>query len=78
MAGKVGWDPEDFLDPAELRSWAAELTDGTIHGLVLSEALHAALGLSDNYVEFQPGYLWNPYQGEPVDGALAGPGRRDP
>jgi hypothetical protein len=65
VAAKVGWDPEGFLDPAELRSdWADELADGTINGLVLCEALHAELGLSANYVEFQPGYLWIPYRGE--------------
>ncbi len=65
VAAKVGWDPEGFLDPAELRSdWADELADRTINGLVLCEALHAELGLGDNYVEFQPGYLWNPYRGE--------------
>jgi hypothetical protein len=65
VVAKVGWDPEAFLDPAELRSdWVDELADGTIHGLVLCEALHAELGLDDNYVEFQPGYLWTPYRGE--------------
>ncbi len=65
VAAKVGWDPEGFLDPSELRSdWPDELADGTINGLVLSEALHAELGLGDNYVEFQPGYLWIPYRGE--------------
>lgn len=65
VAAKVGWDPEGFLDPAELRSeWGDELADGTIHGLVLCDVLHAELGLGDNYVEFQSGYLWTPYRGE--------------
>jgi hypothetical protein len=64
ITAKVGWDPEAFLDPAELTDWAEELADGTIHGLVVCEALYAQLGLGDNYVEFQPGYLWNPYRGE--------------
>ncbi len=65
VAAKVGWDPEGFLDPAELKSdWADELADGTINGLVLCKALHGELGLGDNYVEFQPGYLWIPYRGE--------------
>lgn len=64
VAAKVGWDPEGFLNPAELRSDRGdELADGTIHGLVLCEGLPAELGPGDNCVEFQPGYLWNPYRG---------------
>ena len=65
VAAKVGWDPESFLDPEELKAgWADELADGTINGLVLCQALHDELGLGGNYVEFQPGYLWIPYRGE--------------
>ncbi len=65
VAAKVGWDPEAFLDPEELKTeWADELADGTINGLVLCQALHDELGLGANYVQFQPGYLWIPYQGE--------------
>lgn len=65
VAAKVGWDPEGFLDPAELRSdWAEELADGTINGLVLCKALYDELGPGGNYVEFQAGYLWIPYRGE--------------
>lgn len=65
VAAKVGWDPEGFLDPEELKTdWADELADGTINGLVLCRALHDELGLGGNYVEFQPGYLWIPYRGE--------------
>lgn len=65
VAAKVGWDPEGFVDPEELKTdWAAELAAGTIDGLVLSQSLHDHLGLGDSYVEFQPGYLWVPYRGE--------------
>ena len=65
LVAKVGWDPEGFVDPAELKSyWIHELADGTINGLVLGEVLHRELGLGGNYIEFQPGYLWIPYQGE--------------
>ena len=65
VAAKVGWDPESFLDPEELKNdWADELADGTIDGLVLCQALHDELGLGGNYVDFQPGYVWIPYQGE--------------
>jgi hypothetical protein len=72
VAAKVRWDPEGFLHPSELRSgWADELADGTITGLVRCEALHADLGLGDNYVEFQPGYLWIPYQGEKASALTA-------
>ena len=39
VVAKVGWDPEGFLDAAELKSdWADELADGTINGLVLCKA----------------------------------------
>lgn len=65
VAAKVGWDPETFLDPVDLKTdWADELNDGTIHGLVLCDSLHGQLGLSDDYADFQPGYRWMPYQGE--------------
>ncbi|MEQ4209778.1 hypothetical protein [Actinopolymorpha sp. B9G3] len=65
LVAKVGWDPESSVDPSELKSdWADELADGTIDGLVLKDALHDELRLGDNYVEFQPGYLWIPYRGE--------------
>jgi hypothetical protein len=72
IAAKVGWDPEGFLDPEELKSdWADELANGAISGLVLCEALHAELCLGRNYVEFQPGYLWIPYRGEKPSGLTA-------
>ena len=65
VAAKVGWDPEPLLDPADLQSdWTDELAEGSIHGLVLCDRLHAELGLGDNYEEFQPGYRWVPYRGE--------------
>ncbi|MBB4929005.1 hypothetical protein [Kitasatospora kifunensis] len=65
VAAKVGWDPESFLDPAELRNeWSAELNDGRLHGLVLCDKLHTELDLSTDYDVFQPGYRWIPYRGE--------------
>jgi hypothetical protein len=65
LTARVGWDPEDLLDPAELRAeWSRELTDGSLHGLVLCERLHFELGLGDDYVPFRPGYRWIPYRGE--------------
>ncbi len=65
VAAKVGWDPESLLDPAELRNeWSAELKDGSLHGLVLSDKLHSELDLSADYEVFQPGYRWLPYRGE--------------
>jgi hypothetical protein len=63
---------ESFVDPEELkRDWAGELDDGTIDGLVLCQALHHALGLGGDYIEFQPGYLWIPYRGEPPSALTA-------
>lgn len=65
VVAKVGWDPEGFLDPSDLkRDWADELAVGAIDGLVFSEAMHDELKLGENYVEFQPGYRWIPYRGE--------------
>lgn len=65
VAAKVGWDPEGFVDPEELKTdWADELADGTLDGLVLCQTMHDELGLDDSYIEFQPGYLWIPYRGE--------------
>ena len=65
VAAKVGWDPEGFLEPGDLESdWMDELSEGAIHGLVLSEILHAELDLGPEYTEFQPGYRWIPYRGE--------------
>lgn len=72
VAAQVGWDPESLLDPAELKmEWSEELADGSLHGLVLCEDLHGDLGLGDNYVPFQPGYRWIPYEGEKQDNLTA-------
>ncbi len=73
IAAMVGWDPEELVNPDELTSsWTDELADGTIHGLVLCEALHTQLGLGSNYEQFQPGYLWSPYRGEKPSQLTAG------
>ncbi|MGW3360850.1 hypothetical protein ACWDFL_36615 [Streptomyces bungoensis] len=65
VAAQVGWDPESLVDPAELRNeWSAELSDGSLHGLVLCDELPAELDLSADYEVFQPGYRWIPYRGE--------------
>ncbi|WP_378730613.1 hypothetical protein [Nocardia brasiliensis] len=65
IAALVGWDCEDIIDPAELKSDRIdELRAGAIDGLVLCDALHAELGLGDDYVVFQPGYRWIPYRGQ--------------
>ncbi|PWG07876.1 hypothetical protein DF268_40815 [Streptomyces sp. V2] len=64
VTARVGWDPEPFLDPAELRHWSEELNDGSLHGLVLSDEVHADLGLGADYEVFRPGYRWIPYRGE--------------
>lgn len=69
---RVGWEPEGVLDDlAESWSdWAAELRDGSLHGLVLSDSRYAELdadiGLarSQAYEVFRPGYRWVPYRGE--------------
>ncbi|WP_147471737.1 hypothetical protein [Nocardia stercoris] len=65
VAATVGWDPESLIDPTELKTtFMDELRDGGFDGLVLSDALHAELGLEDDYAVFQPGYRWRPYRGQ--------------
>lgn len=65
VAACVGWDPEWRVDPVELEAeWSVELSEGSLHGLVLPERLHRDLGLGDEYVPFRPGYRWVPYRGE--------------
>ncbi|KIA64934.1 hypothetical protein [Nocardia vulneris] len=76
VAARVGWDPEDTVDPVELEAdWLDELRDGAISGLVLCDALHAELGLGDDYAVFQPGYRWMPYRGEVPDTLTTDPQR---
>ncbi|MFB8282298.1 hypothetical protein [Nocardia colli] len=65
IAARVGWDPEDMVDPDVLkRDYMDELRGGAVDGLVVCDALHAELGLGDNYTAFQPGYRWVPYRGQ--------------
>ncbi|MFJ8645191.1 hypothetical protein ACIRNI_03600 [Streptomyces sp. NPDC093546] len=72
VAAQVGWEPEAFVDPAELKAeWSEELVEGSLHGLVVSDTLHGELGLGDAYVPFQPGYRWIPYRGEMPSGPMA-------
>jgi hypothetical protein len=63
-AAQVGWDPEAFTDPEEVRAeWAEELAAGDLPGLVLAEDVHQTLN-GAGFVPFTPGYVWIPYQGE--------------
>lgn len=65
VAAMVGWDPEQWVDVEELKSeYLEDLAEGKVRGLVLSDALHAELGLGAEYADFRPGYRWIPYQGE--------------
>lgn len=65
---RVGWDPESFLDLAELReSWADELRDGELAGPVLSDdAVRdlATVGVEVAGEPFAPGASWMPYRGD--------------
>jgi hypothetical protein len=65
VAAMVGWDPESSVDPAELLAdREGDYSDLRIPGLVVSDALHAELGLDADLEEFRPGYRWLPYQGQ--------------
>ncbi|SBT43587.1 hypothetical protein [Micromonospora auratinigra] len=63
-AARVGWDPEAFTDPAELRQeWADELRSGALPGLVLAEdVLPGMRGAA--FTPFTTGFVWLPYTGE--------------
>ncbi|PXX60870.1 hypothetical protein DFR70_10961 [Nocardia tenerifensis] len=72
VAAKVGWDPEDMIDPVELRThWLDELEAGDLDGVVLCDAFYEELGLGDNYDVFRPGYRWVPYRGESPSSLIA-------
>jgi hypothetical protein len=61
-AAMVGWDPEGFIDLAELRSdWSEELAAGDLLGLVLSEAVRRTLAPNTTFEPFAPGFEWLPY-----------------
>jgi hypothetical protein len=61
-AAMVGWDPEGFVDLAELRSdWSEELAAGDLPGLVLSEAVRRTLAPNTTFEPFAPGFEWLPY-----------------
>ena len=63
-AAKVGWDPEEFVDPLELRrDWSEEIAAGALPGLVVAEGLHLGVPM-DAFVPFTSGFVWLPYQGE--------------
>ncbi|WP_067498677.1 hypothetical protein [Actinoplanes sp. TFC3] len=60
----VGWDPESFAGPAELRrDWSDELATGTLPGVVLAEDVLADVR-GAAFVPFVPGFVWVPYAGE--------------
>jgi hypothetical protein len=61
----VGWDPEWFVDLAELREeWSEELQTGSLPGLVLSHEALRSLAAGAGFQPFAPGFDWIPYQGE--------------
>ncbi|WP_433227474.1 hypothetical protein [Actinomadura formosensis] len=61
-AARVGWDPEVFVDPVELRrEWSEELAAGALPGLVVAEDVR--LGVPMNaFVRFTDGFRWIPYE----------------
>ncbi|HEU5023424.1 MAG TPA: hypothetical protein VFV01_00745 [Spirillospora sp.] len=61
---KVGWDPECFVDPVELRQeYADRLQAGTLHGLVVAETVQLGIPMP-SLVPFANGFLWFPFRGE--------------
>lgn len=65
QAAMVGWDPEDLVDLAELRSeWSEELGAGLLPGLVLSHEVLRSLSAGAGFQPFASGFDWIPYQGE--------------
>ena len=65
-AAVVGWDPEDFVECADLEhEYGDFLADGFPTGLVLAEeVLHTLTSASAQHFQpFEPGYQWIPYDG---------------
>jgi hypothetical protein len=74
-AARVGWDPEAFVDPLELRQeWAEELAAGALPGLVLADDLQLGVPVH-GFVPFADGFKWIPYEGEQPSTLTADSGR---
>lgn len=74
-AARVGWDPEAFVDPMELRQeWAEEIAEGALPGLVLAEDLRLDVP-THGFVPFADGFIWIPYEGERPSSLTADTGR---
>jgi hypothetical protein len=66
LAAKVGWDPEPLVDVAELRGeWLDEVARGELPGLVLADEILGTFPASVGFEEFEAGFSWIPYRGEP-------------
>ncbi|MCP3801063.1 hypothetical protein NLX83_17520 [Allokutzneria sp. A3M-2-11 16] len=65
QAAIVGWDPEGFVDLAELREdWSDELAHAQLPGLVLSPWARRKLPTATGLQPFADGFDWIPYRGE--------------
>jgi hypothetical protein len=69
-AALVGWNPEFFVDIAELnQDWAEDLQAGRLYGLVLAEETLPELCVPAAVEPFAPGFSWMPYQGQAKAGS---------
>lgn len=70
-AAQVGWDPEGYVDLADLRDgWPEGIPAAETSGLVLAEDLHRDLR-GQGFMPFAPGFVWSPYQGQRPSGLTA-------
>lgn len=71
-AAFVGWDPEPYADPAELRrGYSDDLAAGTLPGLVLAEDVLPELR-GTAFRPFARGFVWLPYEGEGTSSLTTG------
>jgi predicted secreted protein len=65
QVAQVDWDPERFVDLAELRAgWSEDLTQGDMPGLVLSTEARRSLQPTTGFEPFGDHHEWIPYRGE--------------
>lgn len=58
----VGWDPEEIVNPGELRSRLSESGLDRLDGFVLSGAIAAKLDVKPSLQPFSIGFVWLPFR----------------
>lgn len=62
LLARVGWDPEESVDPHLVGTRLAEDGLWKLEGLVIADALATEWGVEALLEPFTPGYRWHPYE----------------